>query len=247
MIDRESRFLDAIRRVVGLDASDSGIGTLREKSMHRILKIYLEPRDEFHEIKYLGKICDIKNENGIFEIQTRSLDRLSQKLSVFLKESIVTVVLPLSEEKRIKWLNKETGELSEGRKSPRREGICDALRELYKIRGYLTDPNLRIKLVILKTEEYRYLNGWDRSGKRGSTRIERIPTELLSEIDINCANDYKKMIPDSLSSEFTVDEFVECTGCKRKISSYVIGTLVAAKVIEHIGKRGRAFLYRIKE
>ena len=60
------------------------IGILAEKTMHRVIKSYMEVREECHEIKVGRHHADIKNEFGIIEIQTRSLYPLRKKLETFL-------------------------------------------------------------------------------------------------------------------------------------------------------------------
>ncbi len=238
------RFLESRLSVIGADSySESGIGTLSEKSLHRILKLYIDPNEEHHEVDFLGSVADVLNEDGIFEIQTRSIERLKPKLSKFLPSSKVTVVLPLAEEKVMRWLDKSTGELSEPRMSPKHETVYSAMRELYKIRRNLLDENIRIKLIFLKTEEYRYLDGWDKTGKKGSTRLERIPTEITDEIDISSSRDYAKYIPTSLPEKFTAKELCRAAKFSPKITSYVVGLLVFTGALEHVENRGREYVY----
>ncbi len=60
-----------------------GIGTLGEKRLHAILKSYISPFPDTHEIKIGGYVADIAAEEGLFEIQTSQFDRLRKKLAVF--------------------------------------------------------------------------------------------------------------------------------------------------------------------
>ena len=72
----EERFFGARELVLAERAKCGGIGTLSEKTLHKILKYYVEPNEEYHEVEYLGSVLDIKGENGIFEIQTRAYDKI---------------------------------------------------------------------------------------------------------------------------------------------------------------------------
>lgn len=64
--------------------------------------------------------ADIYNEHGIIEIQTRQLNKLRDKLSVFLNEYQVRVVYPMPYEKYLSWIEPETGDITSRRKSPKR-------------------------------------------------------------------------------------------------------------------------------
>ena len=123
-----SRFLAARSAVLSESVAWDGIGTLSEKSLHKMLKLYIEPNIENHEVTYMGSIVDIKNADGIFEVQTRAYERLCPKLRRILPTSPVTVVCPLAAEKYTRWLDRTTGEMTERRKSPKRENAFDAFR-----------------------------------------------------------------------------------------------------------------------
>ena len=220
-----------------------GVGGLSEKSMHKILKLYVEPREEFHEVQYLGSVADVKNENGIFEIQTRSVEKLAPRLRKYLPGTPVTIVMPLIVNKRVSFLNCETGEMSEGRKSPKHETVYNALREIYKIRKLISDGNLTFRLIYMNADEYKYLDGWDRTRKKGATRIEKIPSSLLGE-DVFRYSDLKNFVPYSYEEEFTAKEFCKRAAVPKRISSYVIGLLSYVGAIEFVSKRGREYVYR---
>ena len=89
------RFQTACDHVLHLQPKGTLIGTLSEKTIHAILKYYLEPNASCHEIRVGSFFADIKNEQGIFEIQTRQFYKLQGKLAVFLEQYPVTVVYPI--------------------------------------------------------------------------------------------------------------------------------------------------------
>ncbi len=241
---KDERFSEARHRVLSLDSRGEGIGRLSEKSQHQILKYYIEPNDSFHEIKHLGSYADIKNEHGIYEIQTRGTERLIPKLKKFLPDSVVTLVLPLAKEKSISWVDTETGSISEPKRSPKKEGIFDALLELSKISEFVSHENFRLKLVFLYVSEYRYLNGYDKSRKHGSTRLERIPNRVLDEIDISSPYELLRIISEDFPEEFTMEDFRKITKRTPRRNFYIMRFLEKLGFVERAGKRGRAYLYR---
>ena len=149
----EGRFLTARESVLEERLPSCGVGTLSEKSLHKMLKLYIEPDIDNHEVKYLGSIADIKNREGVFEIQTRSYYKLKPKLSKMLAEGRVTVVCPLSYNKWMRWIDLDSGDVTEPKKSPKHENVYDAMFHLFGIREFIDHPNLSVMIFFLESEE----------------------------------------------------------------------------------------------
>lgn len=243
IITDDVRFQAARSAVLSESVAWDGIGTLSEKSLHKMLKLYLEPDIENHEVAYMGSIVDIKTADGIFEVQTRGYEKLVPKLRRILSTSPVTVVCPLAHEKYMRWLDRETGEMTERRKSPKRENAFDAFRMLFGIRELITHPNLHVRLVYMQVEDFRALDGWDKTRKRGSNRVERIPTRIIREEVISTPLDYLGYLPDTIGAEFTAPEFSRAIKRTSRYTFYVLKLLVATGAVREVGKRGRATLY----
>lgn len=127
MIDSclNERFADAIRSVEIAEKNHGGIGTYNEKTLHAVLKNFFEPDSAYHEIPVDNYIADIKNPDGIIEIQTSGFGTIRDRLEVFLSLSDVTVVYPIAAVKSLVWIDPETGAAESKRKSPKR-GKCRA-------------------------------------------------------------------------------------------------------------------------
>lgn len=245
-LDARLHFDNARYAVLGEGYNDSGIGTYSERSLHRILKLFIEPREQFHEVKYSGSIADIKNEEGIFEIQTRALAGLKRKLFKFLPECRVTVVYPIPYEKRIYRIDRDSGQLSPPRKSPKRSGIFDAVYELYNLREYLAVENLSVKLVFVNVDEYRYNGGRVMGRERRSVRTERIPTSLHRIVDLATPEDYRIFIPDGLSGEFCAADFNRAVGKSFRYGYSAIQILKAVGLVSEGERIGRKVIYKLK-
>ena len=239
----EKRFFDAYRYVTEADGQKSGIGTIGEKSLHKILKSYYEPRVEYHEIPFMGFVLDVKNEEGIIEVQTGSFTPLYPKLKKLLPYSEITVICPIIAEKRLIWFDKETGELTEPKRSPKKGRYSDALSEISKISDLLFDKNLTVRLVLLSADEYKYLDGYGKDRKKRATKIERIPRRIIEERDINQIEDLIDILPD-LPESFTASDFNKATGLRRRKAFFSLKLLLRLGIIELFGKRGNAYLYR---
>lgn len=83
----------ARKKILGTAHNDKGIGTLSEKTLHAVLKNYYEPDENKHEVAIDGYYADIFNDSGIIEIQTRQLNKLRDKLAVFLKNIMLRLFI----------------------------------------------------------------------------------------------------------------------------------------------------------
>lgn len=246
MPDQEA-FERAKNKIIGVNRQRLGIGTLSEKTVHAILKNYYEPDEDYQEIPVENYVADIYKDEQIIEIQTRQFNKLRGKLNTFLPLYPVTIVYPIPREKWLIWIDEESGELSQKRKSPLKGTPYHAFKELYKIKMYLKNPNLRIRLVLMDMEEYRLLNGWSRDKKKGSSRYDRIPTQIVEEVEITCPLDYMQFIPYELSDEFTSKDFGKSAHIPVSLAQVVLNILFYMEIVERIGKHGNGYIYRVRD
>lgn len=246
----EGRFIEARLRVMCDRERDGGIGTLGEKTLHRIVKTMMEPDAARHEVKLCGSVVDILSKDDIvIEVQTRDLYRLLPKLRRLLESYRVIVVHPIAKTKTLRWIDPKTGEITPARKSPKSGAPRDAVRELYGMREVIAHENLTVQLLFVDVEEYRTLDGWSRDRKRGSTRAERIPVAYRSHETLSSDEDYVRLyLPPNVGDQpFTVAEYAKRMKMKERYAYYAICLLVKRGILVHNGNRGRAFLYETTE
>jgi len=219
------------------------IGTLGEKVLHAVLKHYIEPDETKHEVKVGSFYADIVNDHGIFEIQTRSFFALRKKLEVFLEISPVTVVYPIPGTKWLLWIDPETGEVTKKRKSPKRGGVNDAFSELFRIKHLLDHENFHLLIMFLDVEEYRYLDGWSENRKRGSSRCDRIPVDIVGEVCFNKTADYLQFIPEGLPCNFTSKDYKRAANVSLRTAQTALNILHQLSVVQRVGKKGNLYVY----
>ena len=232
-------------RFVGGDHARSGIGTLAEKTLHLVLKNYLEPNEDNHEVRVGRKVADIKSGDSITEIQTRSFNVLRPKLAEFLKEHKVTVVFPVAMEKYVYWIDPVSGETTEPRKSPKKGSVLDIFPELYKIKMFLCEPNISFRIILLGVEELRLRNGWSADGKRGSYKHETVPVKLFDEVEINSLDDYKKLLPAGLPEIFTSKDFAKASKRTPYRARTALNVLYHVGAVERISRNSRGYEYKV--
>lgn len=239
-------FNTACEKIIQKEREKNGIGTLKEKTLHAVLKNFYEPDISCQEVRIGKFVADIMHENQIVEIQTRSFNTMRKKLDSFLKLYPVTIVYPIIYTKWLYWIDEATGEISPKRKSPKRGCFYDAFYELYKIKPYLSNPHLHICLTLIDAEEYRILNGWSKDKKKGATRFDRIPVALVDELYIGNLDGYLQLIPDSLPVQFGTKDYAKHTHTSIKNAQLAVNIFKYIGIIEQTGKKGRSFLYSRK-
>ena len=244
-MDRE-KFQAARQTALDRTKGESGIGTLSEKALHAALKAYYEPDAESREIALGSFVADIVGEDGIIEIQTRGFERLREKLDAFLEFTRVTVVYPIVKQRWLCWVDPETGEVTPKKKSPKKEIPFDVFPELYKLKKQMQHPNFTLRLAVLESTDYKYLDGYGAQRKIRASRGERVPDELLDEIDLHDSEDYLTLLPENLEEPFTTKMLAKAV--KRPVShaQAAVNVLYTVGALERVGREKNTYLYRRK-
>ena len=234
-------FKRARASVIGEAEVTEGVGGLNERSLHKILKLTIEPRAEYHEVKYLGSVADVKNEEGIFEIQTKSAYKLRPKLLRFLSESRVDLVIPIISEKYIRYIDEETGERAPPRRSPKAENIYTALNSMCTLADLFYNDNFKVTLVYLSADEYKR-----KKKRRGERKIDVMPKDILSVEELSSPDDLIRYFPEGISGEFLAKDFAGKIKRPSRFSYYVLKFFENLGYVSAVGMCGRAIVYKTK-
>lgn len=221
------------------------IGERSEHSLHRIIKYMLDPTSLNHEKKLSGKVVDVYFDNHIYEIQTKAFHNLRSKLETLLPNYCVTIVYPCIIKKTITKFS-EDGVVLFSRKSPKKGKALNSLLELYRIKFFLDNPNLSIKIICLDVDEYQQVVPRSFKNRRGKIRIDQVPTKIVDIIDINKKEDYLKIIP-YIENEFKLADYAKLMKVNAKQASYMFSVIRYLDLVEQIGKDGKAYIYKFKK
>ena len=133
------------------------------------------------------------------------------------------------------------------RKSPKKGNPYVAFKELYKIRPFLKNENLRFRFALIDMEEYRLLNGWSKDKKKGSERYDRIPVQFVEEVCIERREDYMQFIPFDLPEPFTTKDFSKSAKIPLSLAQTVLLILTDLEIVDRVGKQGNSYLYKVCE
>ena len=236
----ELGFAAACRAVEKTGQANQGVGTLREKTLHAVLKRMIEPDINCHEVKLGRYTADVYNRQGIFEVQTGNIHKLKPKLAALLPYYPVKVVTPVIETKWIQTMDPETGELTDRRKSPKRERPADLLAGLVYLKPFLKDPNFSLLIIRLEGVELRKATGKKRHPVE---RLEFAPTRFLGAVSLINRKDYTAMLPDGLPESFTAEELGKRMGLHKREWSAAASILCYVGAILRTGRRKNAYVY----
>jgi hypothetical protein len=228
--------------------TQSGIGTLQERSLHAALKTwYAQPGDEF-EVRVDGSIIDIVRGSLLIEIQTRGFVALKRKLNKLIVNHPVRLVYPLAREKWIVRLAADGVTQLSRRRSPKRGRVEQVFAELVNIPRLIQHPNFTLEVLFVQEEEV-----WTPTpaGRRRSWRNKgwvRHDRRLVSVVDralFQTPADFQALLPAGLPRQFTSHDVAAMLHVKTPLAQQMTYCLREMVVIQLAGKRGRLLLYTI--
>lgn len=240
----------AYQKALDFVAEEQKIGIQKEKILHKTLKYYICNDESKHEIKIQKSskgilYADICINNHIYEIQTRGFDKLRDKLNEFLNEFEVTIVYPIAYQKNIyKIEEKIEGPI----KSPKKGKVLDAFKELYKIKHFLNHPNLKLEIILLDVDEYRYVTKKKHYKSSGYQREKQIPKRIQDIYYINSKEDYLSLIKTlNLPQLFTSTDLKKSAKISSSQASLVLNILNYLEVVQRVDKKGHSYIYQLKQ
>ena len=223
----------------------SGIGSLNEKPLHASLKEwYARPGDRF-EVPVAGYVIDIVRDDLLLELQTSNFAAIKSKLMDLVCAHRVRLIYPIAQEKWIVKLAKDNRGRETRRKSPKRGRVEDLFWEMVSFPQLLANPRFSLEVLLIREEEVRRYEGKRKWRRRGWVIEER---RLLGVVDQRLFEepaDWRALLPDRLGESFTTSDLAEALGISRPLAQKMAYCLRESKVIELIGKRGRANLYEL--
>ena len=221
----------------------SRIGLLNEKPLHASLKQwYARPGDRF-EVPVDRFVIDIVRDDLLIEIQTRNFASINAKLCELTRSCKVRLVYPVVQEKWIVRSATGDGGLAVRRKSPKRGRLEDLFWELVSIPQLLSNPNFSLEVLMIRVEEVRRYQGKRKWRTKGWAIEGRRLVEVVDRHLFVTPADWLAFVPDGLQS-FTTKDLATVADTGRELAQKMAYCLRQAKMIELIGRQGRANLYR---
>jgi hypothetical protein len=189
-------------------------------------------------------VIDIVRDDLLIEIQTCNFACIKSKLTNLARCHRVRLIYPIVQEKWIVRSAIRNGKGAIRRKSPKRGRIEDLFWELVSIPKLLLNPNFTLEVLMIRGEEVRRYNEAKRKVRRGWFIEGRRLLEVLDQRSFGQPADWLRFLPDGLEL-FTTSDLATGMNTGRELAQKMAYCLREARMIELIGKRGRANLYRV--
>lgn len=232
-----------------LEKTENQITTYMERSLHSSLKLHFCPDEAFHEVKIGKFVADAYDGRTIFEIQTGNLAPLEKKIRFYLENTDleVVVVRPIAQNRRIFWLDKNSGEMSRApRLSAKHENLPYGIADLYYLSDLIGRERLSFCFVLMEIDEVRLLDGYGKNKKIRATSVDRLAGEIYSKHYIKTLDDVRALLlpllPDTKFSREELSTSLALKGMKL----WSMQKLLLEKEILSCEKNGRKLIFSKK-
>lgn len=226
------------------------INTYNESSLHRELKEkYAALCRGQTEVEYGGFICDVINDEVIYEIQTSNISKLRPKIEKLTQTRKIWIIFPVAEITEIVIIDKNGKTISK-RKSPKKENIFCIYRQITGILDLFGLENFGIKVLFInqqrirqKTKEAVQLANKSRRHKREWIPLDKKLAAINNEIEITSKNDLINLVKNEIAQkeEFCLKDLKQ-TAIKEN-ASLVIWCLKKLNAIKQTKVAGKSKYY----
>jgi hypothetical protein len=222
------------------------IGTEKESSLHHSLKFRYAGEDGRTEIEKDGYVCDALTQNGcLVEVQTGSFGPLKEKARNLAAAAPLMIIHPIVLSKQIE-LYSNTGELLYRRKSPRKGSIYDLFKNLVYAPELPLVKDLTVELALVDISEKRIQDGYGSWRRKGVSIADRSLLAYHSSIPLLSSRDYALFLPYTEKDSFTVRDLSNKALISENLARKCLYVLCRLGLTVPIKKKGRAWLYGIK-
>lgn len=221
----------------------SGIGTLKESSLHATLKAWAARPGDQIEAAVEGYQIDVVRGDVLIEVQTGNFTHLKPKLAKLLPNYLVHVIYPIAVSKALVRMSAPDGKELSRRRSPRRGRAEHLFSELVRLAQLVEHPNFSLEVVYTQEEELR---AWHPNGswrRRGWRTIDRRLLNIIDSQRFDSPADYLALLPVELRAGFDTRGLARRLEIPRYLAQKMAYCLHSMGLLER-SKRGRGYLYR---
>ena len=225
-------------------ASETSIGELNERSLHRALKARYAVAGTVTEQAVDGFVADVVIGDRVVEVQTGSFSPLKKKLPRLLERRSVTLVYPIAQDRYIVKVATDPDVPETRRRSPKHGSVFEVFSVLTSFPALLAHPNLTLEIVMTVEEDIRMVTGGRTRWRRGWVRLDRRLVDVVATHTISSMAELFGMLDHELPEQFTASDIATAMKSSRRLGQQAAYCFRKGGVSEISGKRGNALVYR---
>ena len=117
---------------------------------------------------------------------------------------------------------------------------------MYGLRDIISLDKLTFRVIQIEEKEFKYLDGFGPNNRYKATKIDRIPTSLISDTILKSKEDFIKLVPFTKDDEFNSTDFSKRTKLKIDDARKALLTLTELGIVKRVGKRGNNIIYKLE-
>jgi hypothetical protein len=211
--------------------------------LHRALQRYYACEEGCIEAEVGDFRADVLVDDTVYEIQTRGFTAIRDKLRKLARSHRVVLVFPVPRDKVIVRVDVVTGEQLSARRSPKHGQVADVFDELVYAFGLMRLTNFALEVLLTVERELRQNDGQGSWRRKGVSLVGRELQAIVGRQRFEKPVELLRLLPEGLPERFTVADLEDGLGIKHRAASRMAYVLRELGVIEHVGERGRAYMY----
>jgi len=197
------------------------------------------------EVEIAGFVADAVNSDGeCIEVQTGNFGQIRKKAKELAKLCGLKIVYPVTIVKYLEVFD-ANGSRQSLKRSPRSGNIWDLFAVLIYAPELPLISGLEIELALVEVVEERISDGKGSWRRKGLSIRDRRMLALRERIRLQKPADYLRFVPFAKGEEFTAGILGERAGIRAALAVKTLYVLTRLGVVERIGKRGNAYVYRL--
>ena len=225
-----------------MSAKFSGIGELKEKSLHAALKRWYALPTDGVEVKVEGFIIDLVRENTLVEIQTRNFAKIRRKIERLVENYKLHLIFPIP---RKKWIvtTDICGNVVRRSRSPKTGCYHHLFTELVSIPKMILSSNFSVEVLLVDVEESRCMDGKGSWRRQGISVIDSTLINVYSSKVFRKAEDFLSLLPQQIDQPFSNRMLSKHKGWRMSLAAKTTYSLTRMGVLEVVAKDRRAHLF----
>lgn len=222
----------------------SGIGLLKESSLHASLKAWAARPGDLIEASIAGYQIDVVHGPLLIEVQTGNFSSFKTKLSKLLPDYRVHIIHPIAVNKWVLRLDHPGGKQLSRRRSPAHGRIENLFTELVRVAHLVQHPNFSLEVVYTQEEELR---AWHPNGswrRRGWRTFDRRLLEISGSQRFDSPSDYLALLPLELRLGFDTRQLAHSLDIPRYLAQKMAYCLHVMGLLERSRSGRSGYHYR---